>query len=49
MSTTTTAKKLMTAEEFCDWVHQPEQDDKWFELVRGEVIELPSPTKPPGK
>ncbi len=48
MSTTTTAKKLMTAEEFCDWVHQPEQEDKWFELVRGEVIELPSPTKPHG-
>lgn len=46
--TTTTAKKLMTAEEFCDWVHQPEQDDKWFELVRGEVIELPPTTKPHG-
>ncbi|MGH7168744.1 MAG: Uma2 family endonuclease [Gemmataceae bacterium] len=48
MSTATTAKKLMTAEEFCDWVRQPEQDDKWFELVRGEVIELPSPMKPHG-
>ncbi|HEY7159001.1 MAG TPA: Uma2 family endonuclease [Gemmataceae bacterium] len=48
MSATTTTKKLMTAEEFCDWVHQPEQADKWFELVRGEVIELPSPTKPHG-
>ncbi len=45
---TTTAKKLMTAEEFCDWVHQPEQADKWFELVRGEVIELPAPNKPHG-
>ena len=48
MSTATTAKKLMTAEEFCDWVHQPEQADKWFELVRGEVIELPPPYKPHG-
>jgi Uma2 family endonuclease len=48
MTTTTTAKQLMTAEEFCDWVHQPEQADKWFELVRGEAIELPSPTKPHG-
>lgn len=48
MSTTSTAKKLMTAEEFCDWVHQPEQADKWFELVRGEVIELPPPYKPHG-
>jgi Uma2 family endonuclease len=38
----------MTAEEFCDWVHQPEQEARWFELVRGEVIELPSPTKPHG-
>jgi Uma2 family endonuclease len=49
MSTATSAtKKLMTAEEFCDWVHQPEQTNKWFELARGEVIELPSPTKPHG-
>ncbi len=48
MGTTATAKKLMTAEEFCDWVHQPEQENKWFELVRGEVIELPSPTQPHG-
>src|SRR5215469_7000192 len=48
MSTTTTAKKLMTAEEFGDWVHQPEQANKWFELVRGEVIELPAPMKPHG-
>lgn len=48
MNTTTTTKKLMTAEEFYDWVHQPEQADKWFELVRGEVIELPPPIKPHG-
>lgn len=45
MSTAATAKKLMTAEEFYDWVHQPEQANKWFELVRGEVIELPSPRR----
>ena len=43
-----TAKKLMTAEEFYEWVHQPEQDDKWFELVRGEPILLSSPMKPHG-
>lgn len=48
MSTATTAKKLMTAEEFYDWVHQPEQNNNWFELVRGEVIELPPPYKPHG-
>jgi Uma2 family endonuclease len=35
----------MTAEEFCDWVHRPENADRWFELVRGEVIELPPPMK----
>jgi Uma2 family endonuclease len=43
MSTETTTK--MTAEEFGDWVHRPENADKWFELVRGEVIELPPPQK----
>lgn len=48
MSTAATTKKVMTAEEFCDWVHQPEQANKGFELVRGEVIELPSPMKPHG-
>jgi Uma2 family endonuclease len=46
MSTGSVAdKKLMTADEFCDWVHRPENDNKWFELVRGEVIELPPPLK----
>jgi Uma2 family endonuclease len=45
MSTTTAAKKRMTAEEFCDWVHRPENANKWFELVRGEAIELPPPMK----
>jgi len=39
----------MTAEEFCDWVHLPENADKWFELVRGEVIELPPPMKIHGR
>src|SRR5262249_1828355 len=48
MSTGTTAAKLMTADEFCDFVHRPENDHRWFELVRGEVIELPPPTKPHG-
>lgn len=42
---TETAIKLLTAEEFCDWVNQPENVNKWFELVRGEVIELPPPLK----
>ena len=47
MSTATT-KKLMTAEEFYEWAGLPEQANKWFELVRGEVIELPGPTKAHG-
>lgn len=47
MSTETTSK-LMTAEEFGEWVHQPEHTNRWWELVRGEVIELPPPTKPHG-
>jgi Uma2 family endonuclease len=42
---TATAQRRMTAEEFCDFVHRPENANKWFELVRGEVIELPPPLK----
>ena len=35
----------MTAVEFFDWVHQPENRGRYFELERGEVVEMP----PPGK
>lgn len=45
MKTVTPEKKLMTAEEFCDFVHRPENDFRFFELVRGEVIEMPPPKK----
>ncbi len=38
----------MTAEEFADWVQRPENVNRWFELVRGDVIELPAPTRPHG-
>lgn len=38
-----TATKLMTAEEFAQWVDRPENENKCFELVRGEVIESPLP------
>jgi Uma2 family endonuclease len=48
MSTVTTPVK-MTAEEFLDWVQRPENANHWFELVRGEVIELPAPTKIHGR
>jgi len=35
----------MTAVEFSEWVNRPENANRWFELVRGEVIELPPPMK----
>jgi len=31
----------MTADEFFDWGHRPENRDRRFELERGQVIELP--------
>jgi len=40
---TATTTKTMTAEEFFDWVHRPEHRGRWFELERGEVIEMPPP------
>jgi Uma2 family endonuclease len=45
MSTDATKTKPMTAEEFADWVQRAENTNKWFELFRGEVIELPPPQK----
>jgi Uma2 family endonuclease len=38
----------MTAEEFGEWANSPENENRWFELVHGEVIELPPPKKPHG-
>lgn len=34
---------LMTASEFWDWVHRPENRDRHFELERGKVVELSRP------
>jgi Uma2 family endonuclease len=52
MSTTTppigTAKKLMTTDEFWEFVHRPENQDRDFELIRGEVVEMPRPRRPHG-
>lgn len=48
MSDVTTAQR-MTAEEFREWVELPENRNRWFELVRGRVIELPPPTKVHGR
>lgn len=40
--------KLMTAVEFWEWVHLPENLDRSFELVRGEVVEMTRPGKKHG-
>jgi Uma2 family endonuclease len=42
------AKKLMTVDEFWDFVHRPDNQDRDFELIRGEVVEVSRPTKPHG-
>lgn len=44
-----TASDAMTPETFFAWVHQPEHRDRWFELQRGEVIEMPPPAKIHGR
>ncbi len=41
----TAQTKLMTAEEFWDFVHRPENRDRCFDLVRGEVVEMSKPCK----
>ena len=41
----TRTTKRMTAEEFAAWADRPENDGKWAELVRGEVVEQPRPTR----
>jgi len=33
----------MTADEFYDWSHRPENEGRSWELERGEVVEMPSP------
>jgi Uma2 family endonuclease len=42
MSTETTAK-LLTADEFFDWVMRPENQPKHYELERGRVVEVSRP------
>lgn len=42
------AKKLITADEFWEFVHRPENQDRDFELIRGEVVEVSRPTQPHG-
>lgn len=40
-----TATTLLTADEFHDFVLRPEHRGRRFELVRGEVLEMPRPGK----
>ncbi len=42
------AKKLMTADEFWDFGNLPENVNKSFELIRGEVVEMSRPTRQHG-
>ena len=37
------ASKLMTVEEFYDFVHRPENRDRQFELEQGELVEMSRP------
>jgi Uma2 family endonuclease len=39
----TTSTKLMTAEEFFEWANRPENSATLYELVDGEIVEMPSP------
>jgi Uma2 family endonuclease len=41
----TVASKLMTAGDFYEWVHRPENRDKVYELERGEIVEMSRPGK----
>ena len=42
-------QKLMTVDEFYEFVHWPENRNRCFELVRGEVIELSRPNRVHGR
>lgn len=44
-----TTKVRMTADEFWEFVHRPENHDRDFDLIRGEVFEVSRPTKPHGR
>jgi Uma2 family endonuclease len=41
----TVETRLMTAEEFYEWVHRPENRDRCWELERGEIVEMSRPGK----
>jgi len=39
----------MTADKFWEFCHRPENEHRTFELIRGKVVEMPSPTKRHGR
>ena len=41
-------KRVMTADEFWDFVHLEENEDRDFELIRGEVVEMSRPNRKHG-
>ncbi len=43
-----TLDKLMTADEFYDFMQQPQNRDRYCELQRGEIIDVGVPKKPHG-
>lgn len=45
---TPTTAAPMTADQFCDWLDREEPRGRNYELLRGEVTEMPSPTRPHG-
>jgi Uma2 family endonuclease len=45
----TTPAKLITADEFWDFVNRPENENRRFELIRGEVKEMSRPRHPHGR
>ena len=44
----TVASDLMTAEQFYEFVHRPENRDRIFELEDGEIVEMSRPGKKHG-
>jgi Uma2 family endonuclease len=45
MAMATVSTKPMTAEEFYEFTHRPENRDRIFELERGEIVEMSRPGK----
>ena len=42
-------QRPMTVDEFWDFCQRPENADRAYELIRGEVVEMPNPTRKHGR